>query len=207
MKYFFILILLGFWCSGFSQSRPLEGTYDETLEEENFVDPDSVDYESYTKKTSSFKALFNGKPGQAIMYGLLIPSGGQAYNRKYWKIPFALAAEAGAIATFIYLRNEFNTLTDGYALVLEGEEINYKGLTTADQFNSYRKRYQKWSEQAGVAMIVVHIIVAVEAYINRHLIDFDIDEDLSFGIKSIPNIGNRYIKAGGNLGLSLSYSF
>ena len=178
----FLLLSLGIGAQIIDRDEYYDGTEDE---EENFVDPDSVDYESYTKKTSSFKALFNGKPGKAIMYGLLIPGGGQMYNKRYWKVPIALALEAGAITTFIVVRGEYNNLNEGYQLVLDGEAINYKGLTTAEQFFNTRKRWRKFSEQAGIGMLVVHIIISVEAYIDRHLIDFDISEDLSFQLKPI----------------------
>ncbi|GLR18403.1 DUF5683 domain-containing protein [Portibacter lacus] len=201
MRYliFLIFFILSFYASGQS---PLTNDYEEDLSE-NFIDPDSVDYESYTKKTSSFKALFNGKPGQAIMYGMLIPGGGQIYNKKYWKVPIAWVAEGAGIWTFVYLRSEYNNFNDAYRQTVLGEEgIEYRGVSGTDRLNSYRKQFQKYSEQAGVGMIVIHIIAAVEAYIDRHLTDFDIDEDLSFDYTA-PNINNN----GKLVGVTLSYKF
>jgi hypothetical protein len=193
-----VFIFLGF--ASFAQS-PLTNDIDQDLAD-NFVDPDSVDYESYTKKSSSFKALFNGTPGKAILYGMLIPGGGQIYNKRYWKVPIALAAEGAGIYAFIFLRGEYNNFKEAYRLTLLGEGIPYRGISGADPLNSFRQRYQKWSEQAGVAMIAVHIVVAVEAYIDRHLSIFDIDEDLSFDY-SAPGIVPESRVAG----LSLRYSF
>lgn len=206
MKYIFIIISLCISTLSFSQSRissrENDVLYDESVQEDNFIDPDSVDYEAYTKKTSSFKALFNGKPGKAIMYGMLLPGGGQIYNKKYWKVPIALTLEAAAITTFILVRQEYNMLNEGYLLVLGGADITYRNNSTAEQFYNSRNAWRKLSEQAGVAMLVVHIIIAVEAYINRHLIDFDISEDLSLK-PSVIDIGNRI----NSNGVSLSYRF
>lgn len=196
-----VLLLIFSICCGviYSQTRPFQQDFDETEEEVLEIDIDSIDYESYTKKTSSFKALFNGKPGKAIMYGLLIPGGGQMYNRKYWKVPIALALEGGAITTFIIVRNRHIFLKNAYSLSLAGE-ANGTVLTTT-QLNNFRKQYQKYTEQAGIAIIVVHFIVAVESYVNRHLIDFDISEDLSFGLKT-PSF-NSPLSA---FGLSMNYN-
>lgn len=196
-------ILFFFFLSGFSAfgQSPLTNDIDEDLVD-NFVDPDSVDYESYTKKSSSFKALFNGQPGNAILYGMLIPGGGQMYNKKYWKVPIALAAEGAGIYTFIFLRGEYNNFREAYRLTLMGEGVAYRGISGADPLNSFRQRYQKWSEQAGVAMIFVHVLVAVEAYIDRHLSIFDIDENLSLNYSSPSYLPNSRIA-----GVSLIYSF
>ena len=182
-----------------SQTRPFQQDFDETEEEEQEIDIDSIDYESYTKKTSSFKALFNGKPGKAIMYGLLIPGGGQMYNRKYWKVPIALALEGGAITTFIIVRDRHLFLKDAYSKSLAGEDSGTVLNTT--QLNNFRKQYQKYTEQAGIAVLVVHIIIAVESYVNRHLIDFDISEDLSLGLKT-PSFNSH----SSSFGLSLNYN-
>jgi hypothetical protein len=194
----FILILLG--TASYAQS-PLTNDIDDDIDD-NFVDPDSVDYDSYTKKSSSFKALFNGKPGNAILYGMLIPGGGQMYNKKYWKVPIALLAEGAGIYAFVFLRGEYNNFKEAYRLTLLGEGVPYRGISGIDPLNSFRQRYQKWSEQAGVAMIVVHIIVAIEAYIDRHLSIFDIDEDLSFDYSSPGYVPNSRIS-----GVSVRYSF
>ncbi len=175
-----------------------EGFYEDYSEEQedNFIDPDSVDYESYTKKTSSFKALFNGEPGRAIMYGMLIPGGGQMYNKKYWKFPIALAAESAGITTFIIARQRYRTVDQLYALAIEEpESVTF----TVQQLGEFRSRYRKASEQAGIAMIAVHILIAVESYIDRHLTNFDIDEDLSFQIK---NLNQPYSAPVANFGIT-----
>lgn len=199
----FQLLLLTFIANG--QSRPFDNNNfgDET--EEIIIDPDSIDYESYTEKTSSFKALFSGKPGKAIMYGMLIPGGGQMYNKKYWKVPIALVAETAGVATFIIVRREYNYILKQYEYAINDIPSNgYRGVTSSEQINNYRRVFQKYSEQAGVLMIVVHIIVAVEAYIDRHLIDFDINEDLSFDLK-LPDF-NSQPYAGIKINYNLNHS-
>lgn len=201
MKIYALLILILFCFTGFAQT-PLTNDVDEDLLE-NFVDADSVDYDSYTKKTSSFKALFNGKPGRTILYGMLFPGGGQLYNKDYWKVPIAWVAEGAGIWAFVYIRREFNRYDAAYInTILGDEESSYRGISGIDSLDAFRKQFQKWSEQAGVAMIAIHLLVAVESYIDRHLSIFDIDEDLSFKYSAPGILDNSRIS-----GISLKYSF
>ena len=201
MKWMFLLLGLFMNMGIYAQTRPFEGTYNEDdIENEPRINPDSINYEAYTEKSSSFKALFNGKPGKAIMYGLMIPGGGQLYNRKYWKFPIALAAEGTAGYIFYLNRSRYLQFRNAYAMRLEDPEYPFLNLSTA-QINTFRKSYQKQSEQAGIAVIATHILVAVEAYINRPLIDFDISEDLSIQLKPqlLPLTGS------GMMALTFSY--
>ncbi len=187
---------------GLNAQSPLSNELSEDFNEE-YIDADSVDYDAYTQKTSSFKALFNGKPGRAILYGMLIPGGGQIYNKDYWKVPLALAAEGAGIATFIYFRSQFNGFDNAYRETVEGDSsASFRGVSGVSSLYNFRNRFQKTSEQAGVAMIVIHILVAVESYIDRHLSVFDIDEDLSINY-SAPGINYT----GTVNGVSLSYRF
>ncbi len=200
MKYILILFLVSILSTAYGQS-PSSNDLGQSLDD-NFVDPDSVDYDSYTKKTSSFKALFNGDPGRTILYGLLAPGGGQIYNRDYWKVPIAWAAEGTAIGTFIYFRRTYNQIDEAYRLRVMGEEADYRGITAIESLFNFRTRFQKLSEQAGVVVILIHVLVAVESYIDKHLSVFDIDEDLTIDY-SAPGINNAS-RIGG---LSLTYSF
>ena len=51
---------------------------------------------SYTKR-NTFKEVFSGKPGRAALYSLIVPGGGQIYNKKWWKLPITYSIEGGAV--------------------------------------------------------------------------------------------------------------
>lgn len=204
-----VSVLLMTGIQSWGQTRPFDQTfqdeYSENFEEETTIDPDSIDYEAYTKKTSSFKAIFSGKPGKAIMYGLMIPGGGQLYNRRYWKFPLAIAAEATTIYLFYDYRTTYFQLRNAYAARLEDPDVVLDMFNnfTNQQLDTYRKAFQKRSEQAGIGILAVHVLVAVEAYIDRHLKDFDINEDLSFDFNpTIPVDFGLPVS-----GLTLTYAF
>jgi len=45
-----------------------------------------------------FFSLFKGEPGRAALYSLVIPGGGQFYNRRWWKVPLAIGADVTAVS-------------------------------------------------------------------------------------------------------------
>ena len=47
------------------------------------------------KSPSAIKILFQGKPGKALKYSLLLPGAGQIYNKKAWKLPLVYGAMGG----------------------------------------------------------------------------------------------------------------
>src|SRR5450432_1586877 len=64
----------------------------------------------------------NGKrkhdPHKATMHSLILPGWGQAYNRKYWKIPIVYAALGITAYIFNDNRQEYNKLKYAYFAVI-----------------------------------------------------------------------------------------
>lgn len=148
------------------------------------------------KKT--FKVIFSGKPGRAALFSLIIPGGGQAYNKRYWKIPIVW----GAVGWFGYVALEGNKnykeVNDAYKRLLIDDNYEYNGYTSGSQLRPYRDQLRSSRERKWVTFGIVYLVQSIEAYIDRHLIDFDLKEDLSFK----PNFDNGNI----NFGLSLNLS-
>ena len=132
----------------------------------------------------TFKIIFSGKPAKAALFSLLIPGGGQAYNRKYWKIPIAW----GLVGYFGYQAYQFNKdykeMDKAYRCMLRGEECQYTftgGYTISDAktLRPYRDKARSASERNWVTFSAIYLLQVIEAYIDRHLIDFDLDENLA----------------------------
>lgn len=124
---------------------------------------------------NAFLSLFKGKPGKAMLLGLVVPSGGQIYNKRWWKVPLALGIE-GLLINNIYInQTQYTTYRD---LVVEG----LKNQIDPSLISAYRIRrdaYRQRSEYAWVVGIIGHLVIAMEAYVDRHLMTFDVSEDLS----------------------------
>lgn len=172
------------------------------------VDPDRIIQDSITApiKNGTFKTLgtlFAGKPGRAALAGLLVPGGGQIYNKRYWKAPVVWAIDGAIIYYYFKNRKLYRGFRDAYALKFTDPDASYLKVTDKNALREYRNRYLLRTEQAGIAFVVVHILSVIEAFTDAHLMDFDIDENLSMAVKntSLP------LHENGLLGVHLKYNF
>ena len=140
---------------------------------------------------NTFKVLFSGNPGRAALYSLIVPGGGQLYNRRYWKIPIVYAG-LGAVGYLFYEANkDYGYYKETY--------INNIGTATQQSDFNYYQQAKKSREQAIFAIIGVYLFNVFDAYIDRHLIDFDMSDDLSIKISPYPDGVSPY-------GLTIAYN-
>jgi len=139
-------------------------------------------------------SMFAGKPGRAALYSLAIPGAGQAYNKKYWKVPFVLAAEGVAIGILVHNSKSFNTwdkiLTDYYAepQIIDPRTEDLSG----NEIINIRNKKRQFKDYAIIGVVLVHFIQVADAFVNRHLIEFDVSDDLSLNLGNsgpFPSIG------------------
>jgi hypothetical protein len=187
-KSFAIMIVIAIW--GMHPLRaqfadPVESKADSTARQGDF----SIFDES---NKNTFRVLFSGNPGRAALYSLVLPGAGQYYNKRYWKIPIVYGALGGVGYLFWSANSSYQDAKDIYIANIE-----------TSLANTYFVLYQdakKSREQAIFAIIGVYLFNVFDAYIDRHLIDFDMSEDLSFKLKP-------YGDHMSPLGLTLAYSF
>ena len=126
--------------------------------------------------------IFRGKPGKAALFGLIIPAGGQAYNRKYWKIPLALGVDGWGVYNYVFNTQKFNEWNDALIALNNNDIDSYKGLSSPSQVKTIRDGYRQRKEYGILLMVGAHVLTIAEAFVDRHLMDFDISDDLSFGV-------------------------
>jgi hypothetical protein len=123
---------------------------------------------------------------RAAIYSAALPGLGQAYNKKYWKIPIIYVG-FGAIGYFIVTNtNEFKLFKDAYIYVANGETYEtsnpyvtkYNSSQLLEAMNYYR-RNKDLSIIFGVLWYTLNIL---EAYVDAHFFDYDISEDISMHV-------------------------
>lgn len=129
---------------------------------------------------NTFFDIFTGNPGKAAFYGLIIPGGGQAYNKKWWKLPIVLGIEGALIYSIVSNTKNYNRYQDAYIMNLNGDVFEIDGTTDVSIIRGRRDSYRKSREYAWVGYIIGHIVVLFEAFIDRHLTEFDVSDDLTF---------------------------
>lgn len=143
-------------------------------------------------KGNSFFRIFKGTPGKAALYSLVIPAGGQVYNKSWWKVPLALAIDGSTLYALIYNTRQYNKLHKGYlALLNEGEP--YLGyITDAGRVKSARDNANKARQYSYIWFIIGHMVTVFDAFVDNHLQSFDVSDDLSIQFKSDAELGTRF---------------
>ncbi len=170
-----LIFVISFTCSLSGQDIPTipENTNASTQAPQS--GPDST-----TIVDNTFFDIFTGKPGKAAFYGLIFPGGGQIYNKKWWKLPLVYALEGYLINSIISNTELYNGYQDAYLANLNGEGYEYRGTSDVKILKGKRDEFRKGREYAWVIFIGGHLITIFEAFIDRHLIEFDVSDDLTF---------------------------
>ncbi len=146
-------------------------------------------------------------PHGALWRAAAVPGWGQYYNRQYFKIPVVwigiggLAASAIAVNQhYLLYRHAFHFVTrreDGIPLFPEYERdfeevlrINKIPREGAEQFaGHFRQKRDDLRRNRDLLYIGVglfHGLAILDAYVNAHLLEFDVGEDLTLSVYPIP---------------------
>ncbi len=166
---FYIWFVIFFCCSEVNYSQILAPAIQNDITQDTAVN----EADTIISK-GGFLTLFEGKPGRAALYGLLIPSGGQIYNKKWWKVPLALSIDAGLTYVLVTNRSNYKRAQAEYTAALANPVQEDLG-----RLREVRNFYRKWSEYSWIWLIGGHMITVLDAYVDRHLMDFDISEDIT----------------------------
>jgi hypothetical protein len=126
-----------------------------------------------------FFKMFSGNPGKAALYSAIMPSAGQLYNKNYWKVPLVLAIEGTAIYLIIDNTSNFKAWRQGHIDLDAGRITSFRNATTASQARLARDQWRQWRDFAIIGTAAIHLIQIADAFIHRHLVEFDISDDLS----------------------------
>lgn len=149
-------------------------------------------------------------PQKAAVYSGLIPGWGQAYNKKYWKVPIVWAG-LGAVGYFIYSNNSaYNTYLNYYIDIVQNQDTTITIGTTTLSYSSLGSLYTSIDNSRKNRDLYVIILFAVwglniiDANVDAHFFNFDIDEDLSLNLRpAVWAIDKRKQAIGLNLVLNL----
>lgn len=148
-------------------------------------------------------------PSKAAFYSAVFPGGGQAYNKKYWKVPLAWAAVG--IPTYFYLNNnsEYKRYREAYKLRKTGlvDEFTLEDGTELISLTGLERAQKTLRGNRDLSLLVViigYVLQIVEASVNAHLLQFDASDNITVN----PTIMSNPIKIEApSVGFSFKYSF
>lgn len=149
-----------------------------------------------TVKTFDYDPL---APSKAAFYSAVLPGLGQAYNKRYWKIPLVYAGIGTGIYFYIQNTEDYNRFRDAYRRRLAGfEDDEFQGIST-DRLIDAQQTASRNRDVSIIVSLAFYILNIVDANVDAHLRQFNVSEDLSLK----PNVGINPIDAQANYGLSL----
>lgn len=128
-------------------------------------------------------------PKKATIYSMILPGLGQAYNKKYWKIPVVYAG-FGAIGYFVSNNTKYYRLTrDAYIFASTDDGTGtapneYALKYSKEQLNSMQEYYHRNVEISYLALGAWYIINVLDADVDAHFFDYDVSEDLSLNLSA-----------------------
>ncbi|WP_133176753.1 DUF5683 domain-containing protein [Terrimonas sp.] len=134
---------------------------------------------------------------RAALLSAILPGAGQAYNKKYWKMPIVYGALAIPVYTFTdnlkwfnRTRFAYNTL---YSMMNLGDSSGYESVypqlkpfvDARDQagLKNYRSEFRKNVDYSVLAFIALWGLQVMDAAVDGHLRDFNVSDDLSIQLK------------------------
>ncbi|HEU4496941.1 MAG TPA: DUF5683 domain-containing protein [Flavobacterium sp.] len=142
-------------------------------------------------------------PAKAAFYSAILPGLGQAYNKKYWKIPIVYGALGTGIGIYAYNNKNYRTYRDEYKRRLAGGgEEKYKYLSDS-QLISAQRQFQKNRDLSLIVTVGIYILNIIDANVDAHLLQFNVNDNLSLR----PDLYQEDWSGKQNLGLSLNYKF
>lgn len=166
------------------------------------------------------KKVFIPNPTKATWLALVIPGGGQIYNRKYWKLPIIYGGFAGCAYALTRNNKMYKDYMQAYKDAALGNwEANsihdllppgYLDRTPKTQITeTLRKRkdtYRRYRDLSIFAFIGVYLISVIDAYVDAELSNFDITPDLSMRVEPAV-INSQYSIGSSNKSVGVQCSF
>lgn len=148
-------------------------------------------------------------PSRAAFYSAVLPGLGQAYNKRYWKIPIIYAGMASGI--YFYKKNDddYNRFRDAYKRRLAGykdDEFYGDGnepTISNDRLINAQRSAQKNKSISIIVTAAFYLLNIIDANVDAHLRQYEVREDLSLE----PNLELNPFNAQPQYGVSLRYRF
>lgn len=159
----------------------------------------SLAQDSVKKAKAEHKKNYSG-PRKASIMSTILPGLGQAYNKKYWKIPIIYVGLGGLGYWFVTNNQQYNFYHEN----LIGQNTT---RYTPDQLEVEKLDYRKKRDFAAIGIAVLYVLNIIDANVDAHLKTFDVSDNLSIHVEPWQNIYGIGTGFGMANGLSVKIKF
>lgn len=157
-----------------------------------------------TAKTASKKNEINPlSPAKAAFYSGIFPGLGQAYNKKYWKMPLVYGAIGASVYSYVWNNDKYHEFRDVYKRRLAGYTDDEYRFLNDERLIRAQRFYQKNRDLSALITGVFYVLNIIDANVDAHLMQFNVDDDLTFA----PQLYRDELYNKPNIGFSVNYKF
>ncbi|RLJ64432.1 hypothetical protein CLV86_1552 [Lacinutrix venerupis] len=141
------------------------------------------------------------RPSKAAFYSAVLPGLGQAYNKKYWKIPIVYAAIGTGVYFYIDNNKQYNRVRDAYKRRLAGFNDDEFEKFTDDALREAQKSSRRNKELSLLVTVGLYALNIIDANVDAHLLQYNVDDNLSFK----PHYKLDEFERKGTVGLTMNF--
>ena len=177
-----------------------------------------------TKKPKRDWSTWSPDPQRALWLALVIPRGGQIYNRKYRKLHIVYGGLMGCLYAMSWNNMMYKDYSQAYLDIMDSDPTTQSynrflhfGMTIDSSneerykkiFKSRKDKYRRWRDMSFFCLIGVYALSVIDAYVDAELSQFDISDDLSLKVEpTLMNNGNSgNILEGSSIGVNVGLRF
>ena len=224
-----IYILIAFFlllAAGSQQAKAQERIGQDSLTVTTYDSLSVVVDTTFSKKKEVGRdwSTWRPNPKRALWFALVIPGGGQIYNRKYWKLPLVYGGFIGCLYAMSWNNTMYKDYSQAYQDLMDkdpntqsynqflhlGTQITPQNETRyQDIFRKRKDKYRRWRDLSFFVMIGVYALSVIDAYVDAELSVFDISDDLSLRVEPtiINNRSSNNPLDASSVGLQCSLNF
>ena len=173
----FFIVLLLITAGNVSAQPPLDTTHakQDSTARKNLLALDTS-AKKYNPKVATFRSA-------------VLPGWGQAYNKKYWKIPIIYGALGTTAGFFFYNLHTYKQLKEAVILRSDNDPNNdtlvvkkFRFLST-ESIRSYRNSFRQNVDYSVLFFLLFWGLNVVDATVDAHLKSFDVNDNISLRIQ------------------------
>jgi hypothetical protein len=121
------------------------------------------------------------RPSKAAFYSAVIPGLGQIYNDKVWKVPLVYAALGISGYSYDFNKKKYWSYRNAYKRRKAGfSDDEFQGIIiNDDRLLDGQDFHRRYKDLSMVFIVGFYFLNILDANIDAHLLDYNVDENLS----------------------------
>jgi hypothetical protein len=147
--------------------------------------------EKKKSKVQPDTSYIQDRANRAAIFSAALPGAGQFYNKKYWKLPILYGGGVALGLAIEYNNRYYKIFREAYKLRVDGDSTtidkfdpesssNTVKYPEADALLLRKDYYRRTRDLMWIIGGVVYVLNIIDAYVDAHLANFDVSDNLSF---------------------------